>query len=186
MANENTTIAELQQKIAQLEQYNSEHSESGYDQLISLTLAQLVNIRDKERALHGSEECASFSGNVGTNSTAYFVSKEITSPFSVSELEATFDTVPSGGTAPRVYFLVANDNAQDASGFNLLSDYSQASYFTGNGQRIKAIINPKEFRSANSSQYLKVYIVNSDSTNSYNLNARITIKVYPQITQSIS
>lgn len=182
----NTTIEELQKKIAELEQYQSEHSASGYDQLVALTPAQVVNIRDKERALHGSEECVSFSGTVGINATSYFVSKEITSPFSVSELEAVFDAVPSGGKAPQVYFLVANDNAEDASGFNLLSDYSQASYFTGNGQRIKASINPKEFRNANSSQYLKVYIVNSDGTNSYNLNARIHIKVYPQIPQSTS
>jgi hypothetical protein len=157
------------------------HSGNKYENLLAITDAQAVQIRLKERTLNGTDDAVVFNGTVAISSTEVLVSNQIQDRLTVAEIEADFDVVPSGGTAPKVYFLVSSNNTADTTGYNLLAKYSSTPYLTGNGQRIKVKLNPKEFTDG---QYIKVYAVNSDGTNAYNINARVTIKTYPLVPQA--
>lgn len=151
-----------------------------FGQLISLTPADLINVRNKWRALNGSREVVSFSGSVSGNGALALVSTKIPVRFALDEIEATFEE--TGADDLKVYFLVSKTNAADSTGLNVLSKYSPQAYLTGQATTIKAKLDPAEYQDG---QYLKVYATNG-SGSAINLNARIRIKVYPIIPQANS
>lgn len=151
-----------------------------FAELLALTPANLRDIRNMERALHGSDYVVSFYGSVAQNGTLGLASSQINFPFSISEIEAIFE---SASEYLNVYFLVSADGNNSNSGFNILSTYSPQPYFSGNSTRVKARPNPKEFAAG---QYLKVFGINTNSAAAEIINARIRIKVYPLIPQSLS
>ncbi len=132
---------------------------TAFEDLLNITDGEAVKIRLKERTLKGTPLTLPFNGTVakqtGTTPTvAVLLSLQINERFTIDEIAAVFDAVPTGGTAPQIYFLVSENNSTDETGFNLLSKYSSTPYLTGNATRICTKIDPREFVEG---RYFKVY-----------------------------
>ena len=94
------------------------------EEFLTLTPEQIKKYRDVRRAVYGSRITIPIfeDSGVAPNSTKYYFSKIISKPFIVEKVIIVF---PSGtGRTFKIYPLVSDNMNQDATGYNLLSEYS--------------------------------------------------------------
>jgi len=119
-----------------------------------------------------------FYGTVPMNSNKTFVSKLIGVPFVIRSIAQSFAT-GTNRTMTTKYF-ISNDpeapTTEQPQGFNVLSQFGQAVYLTGDDER-KEFSQETETPAANA--YIKLYCENAD-TFDHTLDAQVTIELLPR------
>lgn len=117
----------------------------------------------------------SFYSTVDASSKKTLVSKRINTPFCVKKIRAYFGSAADYGL--NLSFFVSPDSAAptDArpNGTNLLAEYGQVSYITGDGQNKLIEIETEVYRKGH---YLKVYAENGTAA-TVKIDALITIEI---------
>ena len=146
--------------------------------IMSLTDGQIVDLRYKKRAMEGSRVAIPFFQSALATGNVTLISSEIPLRFTIDSIEVLF---PSGTTDKlSIYVLVSNENNATNTGYNVLSPYSPTPYLVGDGERVRAESDIREFKE---NQYIKVYAVNT-STTAYDVKVVIRIKTYPLASQA--
>lgn len=121
---------------------------------------------------------ASFSGVCTANSDLTLVSDRISSPFTIAHIAAHFAL--NTNRLLQLSFFVSPDPDAPTSGppggFDVLGEYGQVSYITGDDD-VKRFDNSA--RSQTSPSWLKVYAHNTDAFD-HSVDVQITIQIHPR------
>ena len=120
----------------------------------------------------------SFFGTASANSDSTLVCERISSPYEVQSISAHF-ALNTNRTLQLSFFISPDDNAPASGkpgGFNLLAEYGQVDYVTGDDdtKRLQNVAS-----SQTSPSWIKVYAHNTDSFD-HTIEVQITIKILPR------
>ncbi|MDH3348864.1 MAG: hypothetical protein OEM02_12305 [Desulfobulbaceae bacterium] len=121
----------------------------------------------------------SFYGTVSANSTKVLSSKRISRPYELEIIHASFAL--GINRTVQLYFYESFDDSEPTSaapeGTNILAEYGQVSYITGDDER-KSLDN--HWQVDTSGSYLKVYAVNSDNVD-HTIDVQLIIQTESEV-----
>ena len=142
---------------------------------IHLKSEDIVKFRRNYRAIFGWQVTIPFFEQdiVAPESTYAMFSKVIDKPFEVSRIRIVF---PLGtGATFKIYVLVSEEKENNKLGANVLADYSETPFITGDGTTEDIAIKSQEFKPR---RFVKVFAEN-ESTEYRTMDAKITLTLYP-------
>jgi len=121
------------------------------------------------------QEVVNFVTQASSSANKTVVSERIDVPYRIKSIQVILDAAADNtvNIYPFISFDPEEPTAAAPAGFNFLSEFSQAPYLSGDGQKIRVQLNHivKE-----TGTYLKLYITNSAATTPYIL-AQIVIEI---------